>query len=123
MGTQLLLASIQKHTHAFWSDMLAFQEIVNNFPEAIGIANDHLNIHEFYLPNHHVRGDPFDLKEYCTNTESKTTVHFSHYSCELAKFCYNNRGPVLTKWLEAWRNQCLMNSSALLKAIANVNHA
>ena len=53
-----------------------------------------------------IYNSPFDLKQFCHST-SKKSVHFSYESCNKAKFCNNDRGPIFTKWLTAWKKDCL----------------
>jgi len=121
----LILNSYKNHAHEFWSDMYALQEIIKEDPNAYIHTEDAVTLHSIYsilpsdlsrinyrylaLDEEAIRKDPFDLKKFCPMTKDKLAVHNSHASCKKVGFCHNNRGPILIKWLEAWREQCLYN--------------
>merc|ERR1711878_39991 len=96
--------------------MLAFQEVESKTEDVTFLMDEHVKVHGVYTrPNEKLSrdvrsyaapNDPYALKDFCHATKDKLVVHFSRESCELAAFCNDNRGPVLTKWLTAWRDQC-----------------
>jgi len=122
----LLYLSYRRNRHVFWSDMRATFEIISENPDAYIHNKDAINLHTVYSklpPNANsetvvddlemdeeaLRHNPFDLKKFCLLTNGKLAVHFSHFSCEKVGFCQNKRGPLLNKWIRAWRYQCLFD--------------
>ena len=43
----------------------------------------------------------------CQASKDRLVMHFSHYSCEKAGFCDNERGVVLKEWIDDWRRHCI----------------
>lgn len=123
--SQLLLSSYQLNHNIYWNDVSALEDIYKNHGTNAYIqTKDSISIYNVYSkPPTYMRtsysysqamfidvgaiyNSPFDLKQFCHST-SKKSVHFSYESCNKAKFCNNDRGPIFTKWLTAWKKDCL----------------
>jgi len=104
-----MLDSLKKHNDEQWSDMFAMQEVMllGQIIRQMG----HANIHEVHNPAL-LGNDSNDaaVKKACDASKDRLVMHFSHYSCDIAKFCHKERGAVLTKWLNDWRRHCASNS-------------
>ena len=111
--SQLMLFSYAQHVNEFWSDMLALQEIQQLIHGTIYTMNTLTADDPYKDDSNSLRGsnetimDPYDLKDRCHLTKGMRAIHFSHASCKRAGFCHEERGPAVSKWIEAWKKQCL----------------
>jgi len=108
---KLLFTSYQSNSNKQWSDMHAMQEIIKKQSKSYIYTDNAPELHTIYTPSNIKssvpESDDFKLKRVCSRTKGKLAVHFSHSTCRKVGFCHNNRGPVLTKWLEYWRRYCI----------------
>lgn len=118
--SRLLYDSYSEHSHEFWSDMLALQE-VNDKSDACIFRRNVIGIHEPYLrmiERFNAGGPPINptlLKNHCDKTTGKVAMHFSHYSCAQVDFCHGNREHAAGDWIREWKKQCF-NATAFMKS-------
>jgi len=114
----LITSNYLKHTHEFWSDMLALKEL-HDTENAFIYRKESIPFH-FLFNKNETLSDPYELRsaltDRCELTKDKRVVHFSHYSVwqgiEGIGFSaedYKNQERIARKWTNAWRNQCLNN--------------
>jgi len=100
--------SYMGHTTEFWSDMYALLEIHQKLD---GYVNINEVVSGDYIYRDEIKesgkvSEPYFLQDKCSLVSGKRAVHFSHASCGAAGFCDKNRPAAVSKWIDAWQNQC-----------------
>ena len=103
----------KKYDKANYSDMLALRDIQRQTNSCLFDDQDVLSIADVYkteLRAFHTIHNPMDFDKICPRLTWKRAIHFSHAGCSEVSFCHKQREIVVSLWIRACRQQCLLNN-------------